>query len=162
MYHFLAQHSLVNDNNTFVCKGKEEVWEHYKNLMIEDYVFSFCYLEKYYEVFPNTMDEWIKSFETNPKKIGFDITIKDSVVDQIQNTPDYCYNKFHLKIIPQSHLFENKFFFDYLITPSCLTLVNETDRGVTATVIKDQRVITHSSELFKQIWKLLPEVKKTQ
>lgn len=134
-------------------KGIQEIKYLYDLSFKSEKYFSFADLEKYYKVFPNSVETWTNSFHSNPKREAWDIIIDSKVSREIVskiNEPKY-HTKF-LKIQDESDMF---MFSDYIIFDDYLAIVQLDPENLIATLIKSKHISLSFKALHKAMWNLI-------
>lgn len=116
-------------------------------------MYSFADLEKYYEVFPESLDMWETALKENPKRV-----VKDILVDSATSRKigiDSKYDRYSVKILPRHAFFEGFGFSDYIIFDSKVAIIQLDKSHPTATVIDSKQISMSLKALHQSMWHLL-------
>ena len=137
-------------------EGKVAVMQVYKEILKADTVYSFADLERYYSVFPETSALWIEAFKKNPKRHMWDLLV-DS--ESSRNVQKQKYERYFIKILPDSSFFKGIEFSDYLIYDNKIAIVKLDIDNPVATVIESKDVTASLKALHQTMWSIIPEQK---
>ena len=140
-------------------EGKKAVSSIYKEALSADKVYSYVHLERYIDVFPDTLTDWWKALRKNPKREVWDILI-DSPIARKNITEDKFQN-YHAKILPKPERFSGFRFADYLIYGDKVAIMQLDPKEIEGTVIQSKHVASSFKALHQTLWDLLPERQPT-
>ncbi len=129
-------------------EGKNSVAMLYKQTTIPDKVYSFVNLDKYYKIFPNTENLFLKAFNNNPNRQVWDIAIDSPLARKIKE----CHPRYYCKLITSSHFFPG---FDLFQFEDYLAIIQLEPNQVNATLIKSKIISDSFKALHQSMWVLI-------
>jgi len=135
-------------------KGAKEVWYIYEQSFKADEYFSFADLEKFYSVYPETQNEWKKSFKSNSRRQAWDILVDSPLAKSMAS--DVSESRYHVKILPKGESFQSFAFADYIIYDNNVAIIQLDPNNIVATVINSAPIALTLKALHKVMWDLLP------
>lgn len=132
-------------------EGKEQVEIVYDEILDADKVRSFADLERYYEVYPNTMYKWIEAFDKNENREYWDIIITSKEGKDILQDVDV--DRYHFKFLDLDEKDLN--FADLITYDDKFALVQLQLSDPRAVVIDSDIVVESQKFLHKYMWDLL-------
>lgn len=135
-------------------EGEEEVLMVYRNSLKSDKAYSFANLDKYYEIFPGTIDMWEEALINNPKRQVWDILVNTPLARKIGLEGDY--ERYYVKIFPDSQLFKGFEFSDYVIYENKVAMIQLQKGNTVATVIDSKHMSMSLIALHQTLWRFLP------
>lgn len=135
-------------------EGKKAVLNIYQETLKADEVYSFADLDKYYEVFPGTIDSWEKALSENPKRTVRDLLVDTPLARKIGTAGNY--DRYYSKFLPKSDFFAGFGFSDYIIYDDKVAIVQLDKDYPTATVIESKQIALSLKALHRSMWELLP------
>ncbi|RMD77303.1 TrmB family transcriptional regulator [Candidatus Dojkabacteria bacterium] len=133
--------------------GEREAFYVYQLSMKSDEVYSFSDLERYYSVYPGTMDLWVKALENNKKRVVWEILVDNEEGRKVVANSNY--ERYKVKFFPKQKTFELINFADYFVFDNMVGIV-QLDRDSTVGVLIDSPIISSSLKLLhKVVWDLI-------
>lgn len=130
-------------------EGKNAVAILYKQTTQSDKVYSFVNLDKYYKVFPNTENIFLKAFNNNSNREVWDIAIDSPLARKIKE----CHSRYYCKLITTTaHLFPG---FDFFQFEDYLAIIQLEPNQVNATLIKSKIISDSFKALHQSMWILI-------
>lgn len=146
--------SDIEDNDISIkfYKGKVSVWNLYKESLKCNEVYSFCYLDKYYEVYPDTRQYYKKAFVMKKDRKVYDILIDTPLAREIAQDG---HNQYYTRFLPKNSYLTGFVFGDYMIFDNKVMVVQLATKHPVAVVIESQDVYLSFKGLHKTMWELL-------
>ena len=135
-------------------EGRRSVFFLYEETLKYDEVYTFADLQKYYEVFPDTMGMFEEALEKNKKRMVWDILIDSSLARNIM--AEGKYERYHTKFLRSSERFNGFNFADYIIFDNKVAIVQLDPHKPQATVIESKHMALSLKSLHEIMWELLP------
>ncbi len=135
-------------------EGKEGVMSLYKESIKCDEYYSYAYLDRYYEIFPDTNNMWNKAFTDNPKREVWDILIDSPLARKVAKETS---NRYHAKFISKTKYLRGFNFSDYIIFDSKLAIVQLDNKNISATLIHSKHIALTLKAIHRTMWELLPK-----
>ena len=154
MQHFRSTNDNTKNFAVKFYEGKNAVLQVYKDILKYDEVYSFADLDKYYNVFPNTMEMWTKALKNNKKRQMWDLLVDSPRSREIAQIK---YDRYFTKILPDANLFEGIDFADYLIYGNHVAIIRLDPENPVATIIESEEVAASLRALHKTMWSIIPE-----
>lgn len=139
-------------------EGRKALMNLYKEILTADEEYSFMKIDKFYEFFPNSQDLFKKSYENNPQREVWLITLDTPFARQIEEDEKEQYRRYHCKyIVPKTQKLLANFIEigDFKIYNNTITIIQLERNSVSATSIKSQLLYKSFTALHKHIWSLL-------
>lgn len=134
-----------------IYKGKRKVWNMYEDTQKSKVVYSFCDIDKYYEVFPNSKDSFTAAFNSHSNRRVFDILLDTPLAKEISiGHPNY-----YVKFLPKTSFFAGFVFGDYMIFDGKVALVQLDSKNPSVVIIESQDIYLGFVGLHKTMWELL-------
>lgn len=134
-------------------EGHTAVMQVYKEILKANNVYSFADLERYYQVFPETSHLWIEAFKKNPKRQMWDLLVDSTNSRKVAKEK---FDRYYIKILPDSNLFKGIEFADYLIFDDKMAIVKLDIENPVATVIESADVTASLRALHQTMWSIIP------
>ena len=144
--------SVSNDISIRFYKTKRDVWKGYQESMKSKEVYSFCYLDRYYEVFPKTRGMYKQAFEHKKDRKVYDILIDTPLSRTIAKDG---HNQYFTKFLPQTSYLSGFVFGDYMIFDNKVMIVQLGSKHPMAVIIESEDVYLSFKGLHKTMWELL-------
>lgn len=128
--------------------GKNAVALLYMQTIQSDKVYSFVNLDKYYKIFPNTENTFLKALKGNSNREVWDIAIDSPLARRIKN----CHPRYYCKLITTSRLFPG---FDLFQFEDYLAIIQLEPNQVNATLIKSKIISNSFKALHQSMWVLI-------
>lgn len=144
----------VDDVEIRFYEGKKAVQGVYQETLKANEVYSFADLDKYYEVYPGTLEMWEQSLHTNPQRKVWDLLVDSPLSRKIG--VEGGYERYYVKLLPKSDFFKDFGFSDYIIFDNKVAIIHLDNNNPTATVIESKEIALSLKALHRSMWQLLP------
>lgn len=128
-------------------KGKEEVFNFYKETLEASDVRSFVHLDKFYQVYPDAGNIFDEALENNKEREVWDIAVDTGFARDV-NQPE----RYHKKYMPKGPLNSG---FDIIIFDNSLAIISLEESNLNATVVTSINLAQALREIHSLLWKLL-------
>jgi len=135
-------------------QGKNEVRYVYELSLKADKVYSFADLEKYYEIYPGTVDLWKNALDKNEKREVWDLLVDSTMAREINQKK---HARYHAKFLPKADFYAGFGFSDYIIFDDKVAIIQLDAENVTATLIDSKQVAMSLKALHQSMWSLIKE-----
>lgn len=135
-----------------ILKGKSQVWSMYKETLKAKEVYSFCDLDRFYKVFPDTRIFFNEAFGKVSGRKVFDILLNTKLAQYISST---SHTDYYTKFLPNNSFFGGFVFGDYMIYDNQVSLVQLNKINPSAIVIESKEIYKGFVGLHKTMWELL-------
>ncbi|NMC35779.1 hypothetical protein GYA49_01925 [Candidatus Beckwithbacteria bacterium] len=147
-----------SDFEVKVFEGKDSIQRSiYQEVLNSELVFSFSNLEKYYEVFPDSVSNWVDSYITNSTRQYWDITLNTNFAKELEPIMKQV-KRYHYKFLPQSNALLAGNYADYLFYNYKIALIELEPRKVRAILIYSKHLYDGFVNLHKTMWELIPTI----
>ncbi|WKZ31302.1 MAG: helix-turn-helix domain-containing protein [Candidatus Dojkabacteria bacterium] len=153
LYEFIP--GQATDSNVVIkyFEGKREVWPVYDEILKADTVYSFADLSRYYEVYPDSMDLWVKAFDENKRREYWDILVGSSKDKEV--TTSQAIDRYHVKLLPSAKKDDGIYFADIIVFDQKVAIIDLGDKIPRATVIESPHIAGSIKMLHKYLWDIM-------
>ncbi len=155
-YSFLDEILNHSDSNTVevrTFRGRVGIREVYSMALKAEKLYSFAHLERYYDVFPRSEALWINALEENKNREVWDILVDSPRARRVMC--DNRYDRYYVKILPESKDQGYILFSDILVFDGMLVVVNLDPNNLYGTIFDSKSVYHTVMTLHNIVWSLL-------
>lgn len=138
--------------NIKIYRGRRKVWSMYEETLKAEIVYSFCDIDKFYEVFPGTKAAFVKAYDNNRSRRVFDILLDTALSREIST---FGHPSYKVKFLPHTSFFAGFVFGDYMIFDGKVALVQLDIKNPSVVIIESQDLFLGFEGLHKTMWELL-------
>lgn len=144
------------DPSTQIYLGKKEIIKLYRSTITQDYIYSICKLDDYYQLFPGGL-----SLQSQANRLGRSRKFKDLIVKGealktlVKNQSTLSYKNYEFKEIKQLDVLEDSSFSDILICDTFTIFSNFKDEVPYSIKLNSIEISKFLKSFHNLIWNLL-------